>query len=84
MSGVVRGGADASIARALLTAFTNRRTVVIGPKAGAAVSELVASTKLRAADAIYAWVALRHSLALVTLDKEIGVKAGAMITVRAP
>jgi predicted nucleic acid-binding protein len=84
MSGVVRGGADASVARALLAGFTNRRTIVLGPKAGAAVAALVARTKLRAADATYAWVALRHSLTLVTLDTEISARAGAMITVRAP
>ena len=78
------GAEGTRASRALIAAFANRRTIVIGPKAGAAVARLVSTTKLRAADAIYAWVALRHSLPLVTLDKEIAAKAGGTIAVRGP
>lgn len=49
----------------------DRHRVVIGPRAVAAAQRVVRTTRLRAADALYVWVAARSGLPLVTIDEEV-------------
>lgn len=51
--------------------FAARRLVTIGPRAALAVRSVVVRTRLRAADALYAWLASREGLPLVTIDPEL-------------
>jgi predicted nucleic acid-binding protein len=48
-----------------------RRLVTIGGRAVRAARAVVNATRLRAADALYVWVAAREDLTLVTADREI-------------
>jgi predicted nucleic acid-binding protein len=65
---VRRGVAAASVDRWLATQFVSRKLIVLGPRAAQAARRIVGLTKLRAADAIYVWVAVRENLPLVTAD----------------
>jgi predicted nucleic acid-binding protein len=58
--------------------------VTIGPRAARAISGVAARTRLRAADAVYAWVASSRGVPLVTLDREIAQKVGTLCQVRDP
>ncbi|HVZ34975.1 MAG TPA: type II toxin-antitoxin system VapC family toxin [Polyangiaceae bacterium] len=66
-----RGAAPRSVALLLTRHFASRVAVTIGPRAVRGVSRVLEKTCLRAADALYVWVALRHELPLVTLDREV-------------
>lgn len=66
-----RGSAMPAIARFFERHFTSRRLVTIGPKAAKAVRAIIGITRLRAADALYVWVAAREGLPLVTADREV-------------
>jgi predicted nucleic acid-binding protein len=71
-SALVRRGAEPARVTALLERhFATRRLVTIGPRALRAARGIVARTRLRAADALYVWVAARESLPLVTVDREV-------------
>jgi predicted nucleic acid-binding protein len=59
-----------------------RRLVTIGPRAVRAARTILAATRLRAADALYVWVAARENLTLVTSDREV-VDRAALAGVRA-
>jgi predicted nucleic acid-binding protein len=48
-----------------------RRLVTIGPRVVRAAWTVVAATRLRAADALYVWVAARENIPLVTVDREV-------------
>jgi predicted nucleic acid-binding protein len=48
-----------------------RTLVVIGPRAARAAQGVAGATRLRAADALYVWVAARHGLELITADEEV-------------
>jgi predicted nucleic acid-binding protein len=57
-------------------AFLARATVVtIGPVRAARIERLAVATRLRAADAIYVWLAARDGIPLVTADAEIQQRA---------
>lgn len=65
--------------------FVLRKLVTIGPRAARAIRNVIRTTHLRAADALYVWVAAREGLSLVTLDQEVlGRAALAGVEVRAP
>ena len=83
ISALVRRGADpARVALFFEQHFGARQLVTVGPRAVHAVLPIVGTTRLRAADALYVWLALREGVPLVTADQEmltrartIGVKA---------
>lgn len=56
--------------------LAQRRLVTIGPRAIRGANRILRLTHLRAADALYVWVAAREELPLVTLDKEVLARAG--------
>jgi predicted nucleic acid-binding protein len=51
--------------------FSSRTLVTIGARAVQSVRAVVGLTRLRAADALYVWLAARDRLPLVTTDAEI-------------
>jgi prevent-host-death family protein len=60
-------------------AFLSRADVAtIGPRSAKRVQRVVFTTRLRAADAIYAWLAAREGVPLVTLDAEMGQRAASV------
>ncbi len=82
---LVRGGASPLDARRYLERdLAARQLVTIGPRAARAISAVAARTRLRAADASYVWVASARGLPLVTLDEEIGTRAGSLCRVELP
>lgn len=66
-----RGAAPASVDRFLAAHLIARTLVTIGPRAIGAVRGVIRKTRLRAADALYVWVAAREGLVLVTADREV-------------
>ena len=68
---VRRGIAPARISAFFEQYFAARRLVTVGPRAARAVRAVVGVTQLRAADALYVWVAAREALPLVTADREV-------------
>jgi predicted nucleic acid-binding protein len=84
-SALVRGGASPAAARRYLDQdLAARQLVTIGPRAARAISGVAARTAVRAADAAYVWVASTRGLPLVTLDRQIGRRAGSLCQVEAP
>lgn len=73
---VRRGAAQATVARLLERHFAPRAQVTIGPRAARAVCNVAGITRLRAADALYVWVAAREGVPLVTLDQQVIDRAG--------
>lgn len=58
--------------------------VALGPRAGRQASETAMRWKLRAADAVYVWLAQRADIPLCTLDGDIEQRAGGACTVLPP
>jgi predicted nucleic acid-binding protein len=58
--------------------------VTIGPKRAPLIQAVAMATKLRAADATYAWVAGRERVPLVTLDAEVLKRAASVCAVEPP
>ena len=84
-SALVRGQASPAAARHYLEHdLAARRLVTIGPRCARAISAVAARTRLRAADAAYVWVASARGLPLVTLDRDIGRRAGGLCQVELP
>jgi predicted nucleic acid-binding protein len=81
---VRRGAAPASVERFFEKHFASRRLVTIGPRAARAARAIASSTRLRAADALYAWVAAREGLALVTTDVEVLQRGASVCQVQLP
>jgi predicted nucleic acid-binding protein len=72
---VRRGAAPRSVVRFLNQHFSSRRLITLGPRGASAVCKVVGLTRLRAADAIYVWLAGREGVPLVTLDREVIARA---------
>lgn len=53
----------------------SRRLITLGPRAVRTAATVAATTRLRAADAFYVWVAARENLPLVTSDEEVLTRA---------
>ena len=68
---VRRGVAPASVERFFERHFATRKLVTIGLRAARAVRHIVGLTRIRAADALYVWLAAREGLQLVTADREV-------------
>ena len=84
-SALVRAGvAPDDVATYLATDLAARAVVTLGPRAAKAIIDVVARTRLRAADATYVWTASKRGIPLVTLDDEIGRKAHGWCRVEAP
>ena len=75
-SALVRRGIAPDRAAALFERhLVSRRLVNIGPRAVRAARTIVNATRLRAADALYVWVAAREGVPLVTTDREVMLRA---------
>ncbi len=84
-SALVRGRASPAAARRYIEHDLGaRRLVTIGPRSARAISAVAARTHLRAAAAAYVWVAGARHLPLVTLDRDIGRRAGKLCQVESP
>jgi predicted nucleic acid-binding protein len=71
-SALVRRGVDpVAIGRFFGRHLAARKLVTIGGRAARTVCSVVAVTRLRAADALYVWLAAREGLQLVTADREV-------------
>ncbi|GAC1352077.1 MAG: hypothetical protein NVS3B20_18890 [Polyangiales bacterium] len=71
-SALTRGGVEASVVIAYLDSLLAfAELVTIGPKRAPLIRAFAMATKLRAADAAYAWVASKANVRLVTLDGEL-------------
>jgi predicted nucleic acid-binding protein len=83
---LTRRGLDAArVAAFFALHLAQRRSINIGPRAIRGANRIVALTRLRAADALYVWVAAREALPLVTLDQEVLARARlAGVTATAP
>jgi predicted nucleic acid-binding protein len=68
---VRRGVAPGSVERFFKRHFATRTLVTLGPRTARAVCRVVGLTRLRAADALYVWLAAREGLPLVTADREV-------------
>lgn len=80
-----RGVEPSRIAGFLARHLAQRTSVTIGPRAIRGAQRIVRKTRLRAADALYVWVAAREELPLVTLDREVIARAElAGVTVTPP
>jgi predicted nucleic acid-binding protein len=72
VAALVRRGAPRSLAaRFLEEHFGARNVVTLGPRAARSAGRVAALARLRAADAIYVWLAAREDVPLVTLDNEV-------------
>jgi predicted nucleic acid-binding protein len=75
-SALARVGFTPTDARRCADSFVSRgRLVTIGPRVARATMELAVRARLRAADALYLWVAMKEGLELVTVDAEL-IKRG--------
>jgi predicted nucleic acid-binding protein len=78
-SALARVGFPPADARRFADAFVSRgRLVTIGPRAARATLELAVQARLRAADALYLWVAMKEGLPLITADQEL-LKRGSAV-----
>ncbi len=81
-SALARVGVDAKVVNTYVDALLAAAEVVtIGPKRAPSIQIVAMTTKLRAADAIYAWVARSAAAPLVTLDEEVLARAASVCTV---
>jgi predicted nucleic acid-binding protein len=81
---VRRGASPASVERFFEKHFASRKLVTIGPRAARAARLIASSTRLRAADALYVWLAAREGLPLVTADVEVLQRAASVCQMQAP
>jgi predicted nucleic acid-binding protein len=82
---VRRGVALPRVEQFLAAHLPDRHRVVIGPRAVVAAQRIVRTTRLRAADSLYVWVAARFGLPLVTIDEEVLSRAAlAGVTAQRP
>ena len=72
VSALVRRGVPGERVASFLERHLARRSLVtIGSRAAGRAQRVVERTGLRAADALYVWVAAREGLPLVTADREV-------------
>jgi predicted nucleic acid-binding protein len=85
VSALVRRGADrTSVGRFFDKHFASRTSVTLGPRAARSARGIASLTRLRAADALYVWLASREGLPLVTADLEVLQRGAAVCQVQAP
>jgi len=84
-SALARAGFAAVQVDRFVEAFVANATVVtIGPKRARRIQSVAIATRLRAADAIYVWLAETEGIPLVTADREIHQRAAARCRVVGP
>ena len=84
-SALARSGFTPSQANRFVAGFVGRSTVVtIGPGRSRKIQGVAVATRLRAADAIYVWLAETEGIPLVTADREIHQRAAGRCQVVAP
>jgi len=84
-SALARAGFTADQIERFVGAFLARATVVtIGPVRAARIERVAIATRLRAADAIYVWLATREGIPLVTGDVEVQRRAAATCRLISP
>ena len=72
VAALVRRGADPTrVAQFFEQHFALRTVVTLGPRAAPGARVVAGITRLRAADAVYVWLAVREGLPLVTADAEV-------------
>jgi predicted nucleic acid-binding protein len=82
---LTRAGFTSDEVERFTEAFVARATVVtLGPRNAARIRRVVFATRLRAADATYAWLAGREGVPLVTADIEMKVRAASVCQVVSP
>jgi predicted nucleic acid-binding protein len=82
---LARNGVDPKVIIAYLDSLlAGASLVTIGPKRAPLIGALAMATRLRAADATYAWVAGREMVPLVTLDAEVLTRAATVCAVEPP
>ena len=81
---VRRGAAPASVDRFFEKHFASRKLVTIGPRAALAARRIASSTRLRAADALYVWLAAREGLSLITADVEVLQRGASVCQIEVP
>ena len=80
-----RNGIDPKVVIAYVDALlAHAELVTIGPKRAPLIQAIAMMTKLRAADATYAWVACREKVPLVTLDGEVLKRAASVCAIEPP
>jgi predicted nucleic acid-binding protein len=85
LASLARASVPAGDGRASTAAFLNRAKVVtLGPLAARKAAQVAVSCRLRGMDAIYAWVAQREGIPLVTFDRELVDRASAICEVICP
>ncbi len=84
-SALSRNGIDPKVVIGYVEALlAHAELVTIGPKRAPLIQAVAMATKLRAADATYAWVAGRERVTLVTLDGEVLKRAASVCAVEPP
>ena len=84
-SALARAGfTPAQVARFVNAFLTHATVTTLGPKRARDIQAVAVATRLRAADAIYVWLAETEGVHLVTLDQEIHQRAAGRCQVVAP
>lgn len=85
-SALARVGEPASAIRTYVEAIMAvvSSVATIGPQRAERIRELAISSRLRAADSVYVWLASHEGIPLCTLDKEIVQRGGGLCRVMAP
>ena len=84
-SALVRGGVAAvAIETYIASLLVHAELVVIGGRAASRIQGVALRSRLRAADALYAWVAEREAVPFVTLDREVHARAASFATSKIP
>jgi predicted nucleic acid-binding protein len=84
-SALGRAGFDgAQVSRFLSPFLARARLVTIGAVSARQIWPLAVASRLRAADAVYVWLASRRALPLVTSDKEVHQRAASLCQVIHP
>lgn len=83
---LARVGEPPAAVRAYVDALVSSavQIVAIGPRNARKVRDLAIAAKLRAADAMYVWLAAKEGIPLCTLDKEIVQRGAAFCQVILP
>jgi predicted nucleic acid-binding protein len=64
--------------------LANATVVTLGPVRTRSAQRVASTARLRAVDAIYAWLAAREGIPLVTLDREVLQRASSVCEVTLP
>ena len=84
-SALARAGFSAAhVDRFVRELVAHATEVTLGPVRARRVQRVAVATRLRAADAVYVWVAETSALPLITSDGEIAARASARCRVLAP